>query len=312
MSIVTSIAERGVRFGSRPDISARSVLVTILGDSIVPTGGSIWLRDLIELAAPFGFSDRLVRTSMYRLGAEGWFHTDRVGRRSRYELTEGARREFAEAAERIYGATRPHWDGEWTLVFLGLAALEPKQRETLATQLSWHGFARLAVDLLAFPGDGRQQVDRLAQRCGIDVPVPVAAARFDDIAGLARSDDLAAAFELEPAADRYRAFVDEYRWTRSTDWSEVSDVDAFIVRTMVVHEIRRPSLIDPHLPASLLPPDWPGDRARALAADVYRAVNDPAWRWLEQTAGLPAPWTDNVAARRFGGGERSTDASSRS
>ena len=58
---------------------------------------------------------------------------------------------------------------------------------------------------------------------------------------------------------------------------------------MVVHEIRRSSLIDPQLPASLLPPDWPGDRAHALAADVYRAVNVAAWRWLQQTAGLPRP-----------------------
>lgn len=312
MSMMVSIAERGVRFGARPDISARSVLVTILGDSIVPTGGSIWLRDLIELAAPFGFSDRLVRTSMYRLGAEGWFHTDRVGRRSRYELTDAAQRDFADAEARIYQAMRPRWDGEWTLVFLGLATLDLNERENLATQLSWQGFARLAVDLLAFPGEGRQQVDRLSQRCGIDVPVPVAAARFDDVDSLATNADLAAAFELEPAADRYRAFTDEYRWTGSTDWSEVSDLGAFIVRTMVVHEIRRSSLIDPQLPASLLPPDWPGDRAHALAADVYRAVNVAAWRWLQQTAGLPAPPTDSPATRRFRGEERSTAASPRS
>ncbi len=301
MSMMVSIAERGVRFGSRPDISARSVLVTILGDSIVPTGGSIWLRDLIELAAPFGFSDRLVRTSMYRLGAEGWFDTDRVGRRSRYALTGHAQREFAEAETRIYQATRPQWDGEWTLVFLGLAGLDPNERENLATQLSWQGFARLAVDLLAFPGEARQHVDRLSTRCGIDVPVPVATARFDDVASLALNDDLAAAFELEPTADRYRAFVDDYDWARSMNWSEISDLEAFTVRTMVVHEIRRSSLIDPRLPASLVPPDWPGDRAHALAAEVYRAVNEPAWRWIEQTAGLPAPPTDSVAARRFTG-----------
>jgi phenylacetic acid degradation operon negative regulatory protein len=75
---------------------------------------------------------------------------------------------------------------------------------------------------------------------------------------------------------------------------------------MVVHEIRRSSLIDPRLPASLVPPDWPGDRAHALAAEVYRAVSDPAWRWLEQTAGLPPP-TDGPAARRFDS-ERTTGA----
>lgn len=305
--MMVSIAERGVQFGSRPDISARSVLVTIFGDSIVPAGGAVWLGDLIALAAPFGFSDRLVRTSMYRLTAEGWFHTDRVGRRSRYELTVGAQAEFADAETRIYQARRPEWDGEWTLVFLGLAAIEQEQRETLATQLTWHGFARLASDLLAFPGDGRPHISRLSERLGIEDPVSIAAARFDDGADLARHDDLAAAFELEPAAGRYRAFLDRYRWTGSLIGSEISDLDAFIVRTMVVHELRRSRLVDPWLPASLVPSDWPGDDAHALAAEVYRAVDEPAWRWLERTAGLRAPPTDSPAGRRFSG-ERTTTA----
>lgn len=301
MLVMVSIAERAVQFGSRPDISARSVLVTIFGDSIVPTGGAIWLGDLIALAAPFGFSDRLVRTSMYRLAAEGWFHTDRVGRRSRYELSADAQGNFADAEARIYRTRRPEWDGEWTLVFLGPAPIEPEQRETLATQLSRHGFARLTSDLVAFPGDGRPHVNRLADRLGLEVGVPIASARFDDGASFAVSDGPAAAFDVEPAAGRYRAFLDQYRWTDSLIGSDISDQDAFIVRTMVVHELRRSRFVDPWLPASLLPPDWPGDNAYALAADVYRTVDEPAWRWLERTAGLPSPPTDSPAARRFRG-----------
>ncbi|MYL04319.1 MAG: hypothetical protein F4011_09090 [Acidimicrobiaceae bacterium] len=69
------------------DISARSLLVTVLGDSVLPVTETLWLSGLFELAAPFGFSERLVRTSMFRLVSEGWVSNERVGRRSRYSLT---------------------------------------------------------------------------------------------------------------------------------------------------------------------------------------------------------------------------------
>ncbi|MCE2516108.1 MAG: hypothetical protein J4F37_14075 [Acidobacteria bacterium] len=68
---------------SEPDISARSVLVTVLGDSVLPVTKTLWLSSLFQLAKPFGFSERLVRTSMFRLVAEGWMTNERIGRRSR-------------------------------------------------------------------------------------------------------------------------------------------------------------------------------------------------------------------------------------
>jgi phenylacetic acid degradation operon negative regulatory protein len=51
---------------SRPP-PARSLLVTVFGDSVAPHGGRAWLGSLIGLLAPFGISERLVRTSVYRL-----------------------------------------------------------------------------------------------------------------------------------------------------------------------------------------------------------------------------------------------------
>ena len=35
---------------SEPDISARSVLVTVLGDSVLPVTKTLWLSSLFELA----------------------------------------------------------------------------------------------------------------------------------------------------------------------------------------------------------------------------------------------------------------------
>lgn len=293
---MVAIRQRALEFGSRSEISARSVLVTIFGDSIVPTGGEIWLGDLIELAAPFGFSDRLVRTSMYRLTAEDWFHTERVGRRSRYRLTGLAERDFADAEARIYGGDRPEWDGRWTLVLSGEATCARSERDKLSEALSARGFARLAGGVFAFPGDGRDAFRRSAALAGVDGSIPTASARFDeDPFGSDRA--LVDAFDLDAAADRYRDFLDRYGWASTT--TPESDSDAFAVRTMVVHDLRRATLLEPWLPARLLPIGWPGEKARDLAGRAYSRVADGAWRRLAQVAGLAPPSPDHAASRRF-------------
>ena len=61
---------------------SKSLVMTIFGDAIAPHGGRLWLGSLIELVAPLGVTDRLVRTSVFRLVQEGWLVANREGRRS--------------------------------------------------------------------------------------------------------------------------------------------------------------------------------------------------------------------------------------
>lgn len=282
------ISELAHAFGGRPDISARSVLVTIFGDSVVPAGGEIWLGDLIELCLPFGFSDRLVRTSMFRLTAEDWFETERMGRRSRYRLTPTATSEFAEAEVRIYHRPEPSWDREWTVVFLDSGLLGRETRDTLGSLLRWRGYTDLSSGVLAVPRSESTQVRRLAERAGAQQPVPVAVSRFDHLDDLVAAGWLSDSFGLDEAAQRYRDFVDRHGWTADTDLGALGPAEAFLLRTMIVHDIRRPRLADPELPSDLLPADWPGAAAFELAGSVYRAVAEAAWSWLAESADLSA------------------------
>jgi len=50
---------------------ARSLIVTVWGDALAPHDGRVWLATLIRLMAPFGLSERLVRTSVFRLARDG-------------------------------------------------------------------------------------------------------------------------------------------------------------------------------------------------------------------------------------------------
>ncbi len=88
---------------------AKSLVVTIFGDAIQPHGGSIRLKGLIDLLAPFGINHRLVRTSVFRLVRDHWLHPCRHGRESSYQLTESGQRRFAPDATRRNGTGVGHW-----------------------------------------------------------------------------------------------------------------------------------------------------------------------------------------------------------
>jgi phenylacetic acid degradation operon negative regulatory protein len=80
--------------------------------------------------------------------------------------------------------------------------------------------------------------------------------------------------------------------------------DAFVLRTLLIHEYRRVLLKSTELPPALLPAHWPGHRARALTASLYRrlhaAASDYCQSALENAAGpLPAPTP--AFLQRFGG-----------
>src|SRR2546429_10023135 len=74
-------------FRAQRPLRGGSLLITVFGDSIAPRGGAVTLGSLIRLAAPFGLTERLVRTSVARLGPEGWLAGERSVRRSEYRLT---------------------------------------------------------------------------------------------------------------------------------------------------------------------------------------------------------------------------------
>ena len=111
---------------------------------------------LIELLAPMGVSQRLVRTSVFRLTREGWLMAEKVGRRSYYGLTGAGRRRFEKAFKRVYSGVQPAWDGAWTLVVLN--QLNADLRRDTRQELEWMGFGAFAPTVLAHPGVDRAEL----------------------------------------------------------------------------------------------------------------------------------------------------------
>ncbi len=261
----------------------------------MPLCSPVWLNDLITMAAPFGFNERLVRTSMFRLVAERWVANERVGRRSQYSLTAFGLDEFSKADARIYRTDEPDWDGAWTIVFV-VPGLE--QDQEFVRRLRWRGFAELSRAVYAAPTNDVAGIRLLSEELGVAPPL-VASATFQDITPLAGMAPFQATSGIVEAGAAYAEFVDNYRWTTELDATRLSARDCFVLRTMIVHDLRRARLRDPELPRDLLPPRWNGDAARQLAATVYRATEDGTWQFAESVTGLRVDRTQDLLTRRF-------------
>ena len=290
--IAASVRERC----QQPDISARSVLVTVLGDSVLPVTKTLWLSSLFELAAPFGFSERLVRTSMFRLVSEGWVSNERVGRRSRYSLTLLAVRESEDADRRIYTADRAGWDGSWTFAVLDTPLMGASERDRIARHLRWHGFVSLGRGLLASPSVTVAGLGEILNLVEPAATVPMGRAEIDELDRLVDEGFFADVFRTDDTEDEYRDFLARYEPWQDHDLEEVAPLDAYGLRTMLVHEFRRIRLRAPDMPAELLPPKWIGDCAYDVAADLYRRLSLPASSALSEILEVDYPAT---MPRRF-------------
>jgi len=245
------------RFQQRTPIRAHSLIVTLYGDVVEPRGGTIWLGSLIDLLAPLGANERLIRTSMFRLGKDGWLSGQRVGRRSYYSLTESGRRRFETAFKRVYRSELPPWDGTWRLLLL--TGLSAEKRKRLRDELQWQGFAAFSPVLLASPRGELADLAATLQELG--------------------ANDECIIFQASASA------LPTPLWQALGEQRSIVPEDAFLSRILLIHEYRRLLLRDPQLPDELLPPDWEGRAARELCRDLYHLLYVRAEQWLDEVVG---------------------------
>jgi phenylacetic acid degradation operon negative regulatory protein len=303
MSIESASQSLVAEFRSRRTLRTGSLITTVFGDSIAPRGGSVWLGSLIKVMRDFGISERLVRTSVYRLVQDGWLQSTQIGRRSYYSLTDEGRGRFEQATHKIYGEPATNWGGNWCLVLL--SALDAQSKEAVRKELGWLGFGALSANVLAHPSPDMTDLDVTMSRLGAGEQLVVMSGRTvrneQAMRTLARSS-----WNLDDIDAGYAGFVKRFRplVANTLKTASIAPKTAFLIRTLLIQEYRKVLLRDPQLPAELLPVDWHGQNAFRLCGNLYRAVYSPADDYLSEameTASGPLPPPDNGFMQRFGG-----------
>lgn len=275
-TLSAALPDPAVRLLDQIDFRAPSLLVTIWGDTIAPTTDAVWLGSLIRLAEDFRLNERVVRTAVFRLQKDGWLQSQQEGRRSFYDLAPAGRHLTTTADTRIYRAAAPEWDGSWLTLIAPPAA--SGKREHLARELRLQGFGQAAPGVFVVPGQDAAGARSLLRDLQADQDTAVLVSRDMDRVDPAPLRALVARAWDHDAIDRnYAGFIRLFE-DITTGVPDLDDRQAFIVRTLLIHEFRRIILTDPMLPSTLLPSGESGAQARQLARDVYWMVEAGAAR----------------------------------
>jgi phenylacetic acid degradation operon negative regulatory protein len=254
-----------------------------------PAGARAWTQTLITALGLVGVEDKAARQAISRLSAKGWITSERVGRKSRWQLTDGATDLLTRGAERIYGlgADRRHgtgaWNGEWLVLLASVPESQRQLRSRLAVQLGWAGFGTLGPGVWLSP-----RVEREAEATSILVRLEVDGAVLfrSTMTDVGNPLDVAArAWPPGVLAHDYETFLAHLDDHNCTDPSTADRSTAARQLIELVDAWRRFPLVDPDLPVELRPADWPGDRAADAFAELRASWAPAAAAWWSATDG---------------------------
>jgi phenylacetic acid degradation operon negative regulatory protein len=220
-------------------LTARSVVLSTLLGYHPP---ALPVRDLVRVGSLFGIAERTTRVALTRMVADG----DVVAENGVYRLTQRLVYRQAQQDESCSPQTRP-WTGTWEMAIVTAVSRELAERVSLRKSMTALRLAELREGVWIRPANlVRQPNSVVTSQCVF----------FESRPGqqpieLARSLWDLPAWAVE--ATRLRGELDRATSLRA----------GFIITA----EVLRHLLIDPCLPAELLPGDWPGNALRDRYAE---------------------------------------------
>lgn len=277
--------------------SARSLLVTVWGDTIRPRGDEIGAVPLIRLMAPLGLSPRAVRAALSRMTRGGWLRRRRAGRRAFYALTPAGALRLEQGVRRVYRTAAEPWDGRWRLFTYVIPEERRAVRDRLRRELVWLGLGPLSRSTWITPRDLADVLRKMSAARGLDGAVALFEAR-----NLGPADDRALVercWDLRAIDAQYRRFITTVRsrtasLRRRLRSGALSDAGCFAEKIWLVHDYRKFLFVDPGLPDGLLPPPRPDRDAAAVFRRTYAMLAPRADRFVAGVIRIPPP----RAARR--------------
>jgi phenylacetic acid degradation operon negative regulatory protein len=253
--------------------SARGLLLTLLGEFVLTGGGTAWTSAVLAAFARLGIEEKATRQALMRTAASGWLDAEKMGRRTRWQLTASARRMLTDGADRIYSFTgqAESWDGRWLLVYARIPESDRRARHVVRSRLSWAGFGSLGAGVWISPHPDREaEAIQILRQAGVTEDAHVFVARRSGLGDVRVM--VAAAWDLSAIEERYEQFIEEFRAT--------APADVLARQVELVHAWRRFPSVDPVLPRELLPARWSGLKAARLFADRHqRWSGDARQEW---------------------------------
>ncbi|MFJ8812927.1 PaaX family transcriptional regulator [Amycolatopsis thermoflava] len=259
-----------------PPASARSLLLTVVGEFAFPHDDAVWTTALIRVLGGLGVETHAARQAIARSADAGWITSERVGRAVRWRLTEHGRAVIEDGLHHTAEYLRPPepWDGRWLILLVTVPQQERTTRKRLYGGLSWLRLGNPTPGLWVTPHVGAvADLRTLIARFDLTGSAISFVGSTQDV-GLSDAQIVEKAWNLSDLAERYRMFLEQFSERRPADGDE-----ALFAYLQLRNLLQRFMRLDPQLPEELLP-GWIGHEAAALFRACQERWHNAAWaRW---------------------------------
>jgi phenylacetic acid degradation operon negative regulatory protein len=238
--------------------SARSHLLMLLGEYVLPSQKPIWTATLLEALVALGFSEKAARQAIARAASAGWLEGRREGRRVLWRVSPWLQKSMNNGLQRVRSISREPkpWNGRWLIFVVSLPDTRRTIRNKLHKSLRWAGFGTPTTGLWVNP-----HIDRLSETADI-----IRRFQLDDVAHVFTGEaheigvDVArlvqSAWNWNLIDNEYDLLVKRYANLRPRCLQST-----FLTHCALVQEWQQIPFIDPGMPKELLPLDWRGRRS---------------------------------------------------
>lgn len=284
---------------------AKSLIITFFGDTVFPHGGTIWLGSLVKFMEEFGISEKLTRTSIFRLTKEGWLSSKKFGRESYYSLSDLAIERFLKAHYSVYAYDEQDNDNDWIVLFTN--NVNSSKELELSKILKKEGFANPSKQVYLHPHYRMEYIQDILIKQELQNEVllvkgPIHMPMTKEVI----KDMIHTYWDMKDVEARYQDFITKFRKVFSLDTpiDEFTPKQCFILRNLLIHDYRRALLFDPKLGNDLVPIDWLGKASSSLVESIYSSIHEKANIYVKDnllTVGGNTPKLDKFYFNRFGG-----------
>jgi phenylacetic acid degradation operon negative regulatory protein len=265
--------------------SATSLLRTIIGCYLRRCGGWIAVAALTELMTTVGVSQARTRTAILRVRSKGLLDPEVRDGSAGYALGPTATPALERGDRRIYTARQMDPSDRWCLISYSIPESQRQLRHQLRRRLAGIGCGTVSAALWICPEYLAAEVEEIVDDLGVGTSAAMFLADETRVAGgLERA--VGQWWDLPAIAAQHQSFLSAYGAV-ATDG--LAPRQAFATWIGCVDAWRVIPYVDPGLPATWLPADWPGNLTVRLFADLREQLERRSGRYVHQVTSGSRP-----------------------
>lgn len=254
-------------FDSRPG-SATSLLRTFVGSQLRQLGGWISSAHLVRILEALGVPANGARSAIARVKSKGLLIPEVVDGHHGYRVNAEAVPMLESGDRRIFNYRQQREEDHWCLISFSIPEPRRSDRHQLRRRLGWIGCGTVATGLWICPASLKDEVLTILD----DLDLRQCATLF--IAFPPESDrtlaEVAAQWwDLDRLRDLHERFLAQHSVRVSP---AVTDAEAFARYIHALDQWRVIPYLDPGLPDSALPEQWPGQASLELFGRLSRSL----------------------------------------